>query len=155
MTVKRQSALELLIGLRRRERDQVAGVAAQAQRDAETASSTLRMLDTYRADYESRSPKLSQTATSTLSIQVHEAFVGKLGRAIGEQDALVTHLNERSSQQRAALTDRQQRLRALEMLALKRELEQRKRLAALEQKQTDEFAMQVYARANRPGAHHD
>ncbi|MCX7271633.1 MAG: flagellar export protein FliJ [Burkholderiales bacterium] len=149
--MKRPSAIELLIEMRRRERDRVAGICAQAQRDVDTATGTLRMLTQYRSDYESRAPKNSQGATDTLRVQVHERFVDKLGLAIGEQDNLVGNLSERSEQQQQALSDRQRRLKAMETLALRRETERLKRLESLEQKQTDEFATQAYARARREG----
>jgi flagellar export protein FliJ len=149
--MKRPSAIEMLIEMRRRERDRVAGICAQAQRDVDAATGTLRMLTQYRSDYENRAPKNGQSATDTLRVQVHERFVDKLGLAIGEQDNLVGNLNERSEQQQRALSDRQRRLKAMETLALRRETERLKRLESLEQKQTDEFATQAYARARREG----
>ena len=153
--MKRQPVLGLLIELRRRERDRVAGQAAQSQRDVDAAAGTLRMLNEYRHDYEARSPKAGRASTDTLRVRVHEAFVGKLGRAIGEQDTLLDHLAQRNDAQRLALVERQRRLKALETLALRRETERRKRLESLEQIQTDEFAAQVHARASRQKADHD
>jgi len=153
--LKRQPVLSLLIDLQRRERDRVAGVAAQAQRDVDAAAGTLRMLNDYRNDYEARSPKSGRSATDTLRVRVHEAFVGKLGRAIGEQDTLLAHLAQRNETQRLALVERQRRVKALETLELRRATERRKRLESLEQKQTDEFAAQAYARISRQKADHD
>jgi len=153
--VKRQPVLGLLIDLQRRERDRVAGVAAQAQRDVDAAEGTLRMLNDYRNDYEARSPKAGHAATDTLRVRVHEAFVSKLGRAIGEQDTLIEHLSQRSEVQRLALVERQRKVKALETLAMRRDAERRKRLDSLEQKQTDEFAAQAHARISRQKADHD
>ncbi len=151
----RQTAMSLLIDLRRRERDRVAGIAAQAQRDVDAAASTLKMLGDYRNDYESRSPKAARNPTDTLRVRVHEAFVDKLGRAIGEQDSLLDHLNQRREQQRLALLERQRGLKALETLVSRRESEQLRRQESYEQKQTDEFAAQAYFRTRRTGAKHD
>lgn len=153
--MKRPPVLGLLIELQRRERDRVAGQAAQTQRDVDAAAGTLRMLNDYRNDYEARSPKAGRAPTDTVRVRVHEAFVAKLGRAIGEQDTLLDHLAQRNEAQRLALIERQRRLKALETLALRRETERRKRLESLEQKQTDEFAAQAYARSSRQKADHD
>lgn len=153
--MKARSGLSLLIELRRMERDRVAGVAARGQRDVDSAQNTLQMLHNYKADYERRSPKSEQAATDALRVRVHEAFVGKLGGAIGEQDALLAHLRQRRDEQRAALAEGERRLRALETLAARREAEERKRLERIEQKQTDEFASQAYRRNTKQGNHHD
>ena len=153
--MKARSTLSLLIEMQRRERDRVAGLAAQAQRDVDAAAGTLRMLNEYRNDYEARSPKAHRAPTDTLRVQVHEAFVGKLGRAIGEQDTLLEHLSQRNDAQRLALVERQRRVKALETLDERREAARRKRLDALEQKQTDEFAAQAHARASRQEDDHD
>lgn len=153
--MKRRGSLALLVELSRRERDRVAGIAAQAQRDLDAATKTRRMLGDYRNDYEANAPKGPARHTDALRVRVHEAFVGKLDRAIGEQDALLGHLHGRHEQQRAALSERQRRLKALETLQTRRADEAARRQASNEQKQTDEFAVQAHARTRREGAHDD
>jgi flagellar FliJ protein len=86
---------------------------------------------------------------------VHENFVGKLGQAINQQDALTRSLDDRHRQQLAALAEGERRLKALETLVQRREAAQRRRQESREQKQTDEFAAQAYARATSGSDGHD
>jgi len=141
-----RSPLPLLIELRRRERDRVAGIAAQAQRDADGASATLRMLEGYRLEYRQRGPKAALQQTEVGSVRIHEHFVGKLDAAIDDQAQRVQVLVDRERTQRTALADEQRRLKALEVLQQRRESARRRRLEIAEQKQTDEFAAQAHAR---------
>jgi flagellar export protein FliJ len=145
--VSRRNALPLLIELRRRERDRVATIAAQAQRDTQNAAGTLRMLDGYRLDYMNRSPKTSMQATDPARLQIHDAFVGKLGEAIDDQTSRLRMLSEREAAQRVALAEQERRLKALEILSHRRETERRRRLETLDQKLNDEFAAQAHRRA--------
>ena len=149
--MKQGNALPLLIELRRRERDRVAAIAAQAQRDAQSAAGTLRMLDGYRQDYMTRSPKSATQATDSGRLQIHDAFVGKLGEAIEDQTSRLRLLSEREAAQRAALGEQERRLRALETLSKRRELQRMRRLEAQDQKMNDEFA----ALAHRQAAHRE
>jgi flagellar export protein FliJ len=143
----RRNALALLIELRRRDRDRVAAVAAQAQREARNAAGTLNMLDGYRQDYLTRTPKASTQTTDSGSIQIHDAFVGKLGEAIEDQTSRLRLLSEREAAQRAALVEQERRLRALETLNKQRELQRQRRREALDQKMNDEFAALAHRRA--------
>lgn len=145
--MSRRNALPLLIELRRRERDRVAAVAAQAQRDAQNAAGTLRMLDGYRHDYMARSPKVSTQTTDPGRLQIHDAFVGKLGEAIDDQKGRLGILEQRETVQRAALAEQERRLKALEILSERRESQRRRRLETLDQKMNDEFAALAHRRA--------
>jgi flagellar FliJ protein len=141
-----RASLSLLIELRRRERDRVAGVAAQARREADNATATLRMLEGYLREYRQRAPKALLQPTEASSVRIHEHFVGKLDTAIDDQTQRAKALCEREIAQRAALSEEQRRLKALEVLEQRRESARRRRLEVAEQKQTDEFAAQAFAR---------
>ncbi len=145
----RRAALSFLIELQRRERDRAAGLAARARSDSETANSTLQMLQGYRRDYDTRSPKVARRAFSAVTVGVHERFTGKLDRAIGEQDRLSARLAEASAERETVLAQGQRRLKALETLHERRESALRLRKRRSEQIQTDEFATQVYLRNRR------
>lgn len=153
--MSRPSTLSMLIDMRRRERDRIAGQAAQAQRDRDAAASTLRTLSSYQEDYRQRSPKNARQSTDTGAVRVHETFVGKLGHAIGQQDALTRTLDDRHRQQLVALAEGERRLKALETLVQRREAARRRRQESLEQKQTDEFAAQAHARTTSGSSGHD
>ncbi|MCL4748369.1 MAG: hypothetical protein KJZ83_23595, partial [Burkholderiaceae bacterium] len=84
----RRATLSFLIELQRRERDRVAGLAARARSESESASSTLQMLQGYRRDYDTRSPKVARRAFSAVAVDVHERFTAKLDHANVEQDRL-------------------------------------------------------------------
>jgi flagellar FliJ protein len=145
----RRTTLSFLIELQRRERDRVAALAARARREAESATSTLQMLEDYRRDYDTRSPKVARRAFTATSIGVHERFTGKLDRAIDEQGRLRVRLAEASSEREGDLAQGQRRLKALETLHERREADLRLRTRRAEQIQTDEFATQVYLRNRR------
>jgi flagellar FliJ protein len=145
--VTRRNALPLLIELRRRERDRAAAVAAQAQREAQSAAGTLRMLHGYRQDYLIRSPKSATQATDPGRLQIHDAFVGKLGEAIDDQTSRLRMLSEREMVHRTALGEQERRLKALEILNRRRETQHRLRIEAQDQKLNDEFAALAHRRA--------
>lgn len=149
MSTKRTFAL--LIDLERRGRDGVASVAARARSDADAAGSTLQMLRGYRLDYDARSPKRDGHNFTTTAVRVHEAFTGKLDRAIVEQSRVADQLATVRAERERALAERQRRLKALETLQQRRETAARERAERAEQKLTDEFAQQSFHR-NSPKA---
>lgn len=148
--MKPSRPLELLIEMQRRERDRLAGAAAQAQRDVERAGSTLGMLRNYRQDYDSRSPKTRPAGFTTQGVLLHEGFTRKLDQAIGEQNVMVEHLSGTRDAQEGLLVEQQRKLKALEVLEQRRALEIRQRAERRDQNQTDEFATQSWTRANMP-----
>lgn len=153
--MNRNRTLELLIDLQRRDRDRRAGVAARARREADTAGSTLRMLEGYRSDYDQRAPKRGTRAFDTRTVQVHEAFTGKLDQAIGDQQTLARRLDETAALRETDLAEQQRRLKALETLAERRAQAARLRAQRIEQRQTDEFASQAHLRARTKATRHD
>ena len=149
--MSKQRPLALLIELERRMRDGVAAVAARARHDADAAGSTLQMLRGYRLDYDTRSPKRGAATFTPTAVHVHEAFTGKLDRAIGEQGRLAERLAALRDERERALADRQRRLKALETLQQRRDDSARERVERAEQRQTDEFALQSYLRSKSKG----
>ena len=145
--MKRNATFELLIDLHKRERDRAAKIAAQARRDADAAGSTLQMLQGYRLDYDTKSPTRSLQPINTTKVKVHEKFTARLDTAIGEQDTIREQLTDVSRVREHALNERQRRLKALETVALRRDMAERLRQRLREQKATDEFATQAYLRA--------
>ena len=153
--MSRDRTLELLIELQRRERDRRAGLAARAQRESDTADSTLRMLRGYRADYDLRAPKRGARPFDSGSVRVHEAFTGKLDQAVSEQGILTDRLASVAAQREADLAEQQRRLKALETLVERRENAARLRAQRADQRQTDEFASQAHLRARIEARRHD
>ncbi len=149
--MKRSPALNLLIELERRKRDGEAGVAARARRDADTAGSTLQMLQGYRLDYDTRSPKQGAEVFHTAKVRVHEAFTGKLDLAIDQQAQLAQQLAALRTQREQALAERQRRLKAFETIQARREAAAQQQAQRNDQRQTDEFAAQAYLRLQRRG----
>ncbi len=149
--MKRETTLDLLIELERRERDRVAQVTAQARRESDAAGSTLQMLRGYRLDYDARSPKRGSQDFTTTKVQVHEHFVQRLDRAIDDQHALAGRLDAATQEREAQLLERQRRLKALETLSLRRETLARLAERRSDQRQTDEFAIQAFLRSHGRG----
>ncbi len=149
--MKRSPTLALLIELERRRRDSEAGVAARARREADTAGSTLQMLQGYRLDYDTRSPKQGSEVFHSAKVRVHEAFTGRLDLAIDQQAQLAQQLADLRTQRESALAERQRRLKAFETLQARREASAQQRAQRNDQRQTDEFAAQAYLRLQRKG----
>lgn len=145
----RDDLLGKLIRRYKDERDRAAVEAAAARRDANSATRTLGTLDGYRNDYRTRGPKAALHGTEPWKLGVHEAFMGRLEQAIGEQQTRVEQFDEQLAAKDDALRARQRRLTAFETLQARRRAAQAAREQAQEQKTNDELASRLAATPSR------
>lgn len=137
--------LQLAIEMAERQRDALAQVFAQAQRDVGMGQQQLEQLHSYAQDTEARWSRENMVLSAEL-IRHHYQFVDRLRHAMGMQEGVIANLQRQEGNARAALIQAETRVSGLKKVLEKRKLllvatEQRR-----EQGRMDEMAALVYAR---------
>ncbi len=143
----RRRALDLLIELGRRARDDAAVDVAKATRVQKNERELMQTLERYQNEYRSATPKRQGSATGTAQIESHRRFVDRLDGAVGDQQEREARASEarQASEQALGLVER--RIRTLERLQARRQAAERLREQQIEQKATDEQAALLVRRS--------
>ena len=139
----RPRLLQMLIEHGRRQRDEAAGVSAQAQRASRQAQQVLGTLQEYRRDYDRKAPKARLTAVDPQLLPRHERFVERLDVAVLDQTRQLERLQRDADQHRRQLVAAERRVKAFETLRQRQEGARARRQARQEQFETDELAARL------------
>lgn len=135
-------ALQTLMDVASRERDQAAALLAQAEQALQAQHQQWDQLQAYRADYAQRHPATQGRAAPIDTLRGHQAFMQRLDQALNHQQRVL------QAAQGEAQLRRQQLLQCELRLASVRKLLERRGRAASQaaqrtaQVQTDEAALQ-------------
>ena len=140
--------MALAIELAERQQKEASNRFAQSQRDYGYSKRQLRELEDYLGDSEKRWIKTSQQALGVERLQGQYGFVDRLHQAIGLQEGVLYQLQEKCEQAKKKSQTAEFRLAILQRMMEKKQGLQVRALTRQEQKQTDEFASQQFARAN-------
>lgn len=147
----RPRLLQMLIEHGRRQRDEAAGVSAQAQRASRQARQVLGTLQEYRRDYDRKAPKARLTTIDPQLLPRHERFVERLDVAVLDQTRQLERLQLDAEQRRQQLMAAERRVKAFETLRERQEAARARRQARREQFETDELAARLARGTPIPG----
>jgi flagellar protein FliJ len=139
--------LALAVDLADRQRLLAGKALAQSQRAYGFSQSQLQQLQSYLGDSQSRSVRTGQTLVGGAVLQGHHQFMGRLSLAIGLQEGVLNEVQQELAVAKKASMAAEFRKASLERVMQRRADVQARALARQEQKQSDEFASQSYARA--------
>lgn len=140
--------IALAIDLAERQRKAASNGLVQSQRAYGFSQSQLRQLEDYLGDSEARWLKTSQQTLGVERLQGQYGFVDRLRQAIGLQEGVLDQLQEQCDQAKKKSIAAEFRLAILQRMMEKKLALHARAMTRQEQKQTDEFASQQYARAN-------
>ena len=117
---------------------------------AEEAASRLRLqaeqLQTYRGEYQDRGPTRAGSTAAVELLHCHSRFMQRLEQALGQQTGHLQAAQARVVQLRGALLAHETRVAAVRKLLQRRAQEQRLAAARIEQRRSDEAAVQRHWR---------
>ena len=134
--------LNLAIELQQKKCDELAGQWQLLNQDAIAAKERLNILETYAQDSQARWEKRSRNATPQILMEQHFKVIDKLDSAIRMQKEVVFEKELKCTNIRILWTQAEQRVQILQRYEKRSISQQQAKLLKLEQKQTDEFAIQ-------------
>ncbi len=136
----------LAIDLATRKRDALRQALSQEHAGVARAYEQLNQLEGYAGETDARWINGSVGAVSNELIQHHYQFMGRLQHAIALQRTAIESAEKQQERVRLQLVDAEVRLSGLNQILATREKAIALRMKLREQKQTDEFAANLYAR---------
>lgn len=129
-----------------RRRDEAVLQLMQARKNLDFGRHQLLQLQDYVGEKDARFLSPQKNGFSSEVVRHHYQFMGRLQHAIGLQCNMVVQLEERLSQAQDSLMNAEIRLQGLRKVVQLRQAEIQQRKDRFEQRQTDEFSNQQYAR---------
>lgn len=139
--------LALAVDLAEQQRLLAGKALAQSQRAYGFSQSQLQQLQSYLGDSQSRSVRTGQTLVGGVLLQGHHQFMGRLSLAIGLQEGVLNDVRQQLTAAKQASMAAEFRKASLDRVMRRRADVQARAVDRQEQKQSDEFASQRYARA--------
>ena len=106
----------------------------------------------YRTDYRSRGPAKTGLATGIEALRRHTEFMQRLEQAISQQAVALQNAEATAAQQRTDLVAQEMRVASARKLLERRNAELRRAHSRLEQRRTDEAALQQLWRRHSDNA---
>jgi flagellar FliJ protein len=139
-------SVQLAIDLATRNRDALMLALSSERSRVASANDQLNQLEGYAAETDARWIGGSAGAVSNELIQHHYQFMARLQHAIALQRATIVNAEQQQERVRSQLVSAEVRLSGLNQILAIREKAIALRIKRREQKQTDEFAANRYAR---------
>ena len=140
------AALHTLLEHAERQRDEAHSALLQAEDHLRRLQNQEEQLLAYREDYRQRHPALGGRSTSIELLRCHEGFMQRLDQALQQQRVQVQHAEHRGTQLRADLVAQETRVASVRKLLERRGAQVQQLAARLDQRRSDETAMQQYRR---------
>ena len=134
--------LNLAIELQQKKRDELAGQWQLLNQDAIAAKERLNLLEIYAQDSQARWEKRSRNATPQILMEQHFKVIDKLDSAIRMQKVVLLEKELKCTNKRLLWNQAEQRVLILQRYQKLCISQKQLKLMRLEQKQTDEFAIQ-------------
>jgi len=139
-------ALDHLIEDAAKSRDQAGRELAEQHRTERQLQDQIATLNTYHSEYRQRLQRAMADGVSLNTIRDYQQFLRSLDDAIKQTETQLTQQRRSVVHSRKNLADRQGKLSSFDTLAERRKHQERSRQARVEQKQSDEFINNAYAR---------
>ena len=140
------AALDTLLELAVRQRDEALASLLRAEEDARRARLQAEQLRTYRVDYHERGPTRAGATAPIELLHCHRGFMQRLDQALAQQRGQLQGLEARVVQLRGALLALETRVASVRKLLDRRAQEQRRIAARHEQRRSDDAAVQRHWR---------
>jgi len=134
--------LNTLLEHAERERDAAMAALQQVEAESRRQRQQMEQLQAYHADYTLRTPGLGGRAAPIEQLRSHHAFMQRLVQALSQQQQQVVAAEGPVARQRQHLLEREMRVASVRKLVERRQQEQARSSARLEQNRSDEAAMQ-------------
>lgn len=135
-------ALQSILEHAERQRDDSLALVQQAEETCRRAQLQWQQLHGYRADTEARAPGRGGRVSAIELLHCHRAFTQRLDQALAQQAATLQAADAQLLQQRQLLLQRETRVAAVRKLVQRRQADQQRGQARLEQNRSDEAATQ-------------
>lgn len=138
--------IQLAIDAATRNRDSLIRALSQERSSVAQANEQMNQLEGYAAETDARWIGGQAGAVSNALLEHHYQFMGRLQQAIVLQRTAISHAEQQQERVRLLLVSAEVRLSGLNQILALREKAIALRMKRREQKQTDEFAANLYAR---------
>ena len=146
--MKRLALLHTLLDREKKRRDEQMAQVRNAVANVEAQQQQADSLTTYRSEYcQKWSAKFQQAAPMEI-LRSYHGFLSRLDQAIGQQQSVVEHAQRMVDVQRQRLIEREIRVATVERLIKRREAMLAKIADRRDQKNLDELAQRLSARAH-------
>ena len=135
-------ALNTLLEIAERERDQAAAALAQVERQLRAQQQQWDQLQAYQADYLKRAPAHGGRSAPIEVLRCHQGFMGRLDQAITHQQRVLNAAQAEVQLRRQTLLQRETRLASVRKLMQRRATAATHAADRADQRQTDEAALQ-------------
>lgn len=140
------TALHTLLEHAVRQRDDALAALLQAEEAARRLRQQAEQLHAYRGEYHERGPTRAGSTAPVELLHCHRNFMQRLDQALGQQTGHLQAAEARVVQLRGALLALETRVASVRKLLERRAQEQRRVAARLEQRRSDEAAVQRHWR---------
>ncbi len=148
--MKQPSSLDLLVNVSETAADRAAQQLACANRDLDQARKRLDVLERFQIEYESRFAEALAAGTYASLIANYRTFLAQLGRAIEEQQRVVAQCDMSRGVRERDWRQQKHRVKSFEVLMQRSQAELAQAAARKEQYQTDERAISLWQRKQKP-----
>lgn len=140
-------ALTTLLEREQEERDRVRVRLRDAQLQADHALAQARQLQQYRAEYGQRWTQQFRQGGTIELVQCYQSFMQRLEQAVAQQQQLADQAAMRLESFRDAVRECEMRVASVRKLIERRERQKQRVAERADQRQSDESAQQLHARA--------
>ena len=135
-------SLQTLLSHAEHERDEALAALLQAEEAGRRLHQQWQQLQDYHADYAARAPTLGGRAAPIDTLRSHHAFMQRLDQALAQQQGVLQAAELRLMLQRQALLALEIRVASVRKLQERRLHETQRGAHRLEQRRSDDFAVQ-------------
>lgn len=136
------TTLQLVLAHAERQRDEVLADMLKADETVRRLRAQADQLAAYRSEYRARGPASTGQTTSIDALRRHADFMQRLEQAVGQQALSLEAAEIGAAHQRTELVAQEMRVASARKLLERRTAEQQRAQARLEQRRTDEAALQ-------------
>lgn len=136
------TTLQLVLTHAERQRDQALAAMLQADEAVRRLRSQAEQLLAYRTEYRARGPASTGQSTPIDALRRHQEFMQRLEHALSQQAFALEAAESGAAQHRSELVVRELRVASARKLLERRVAEQHRAQSRLEQRRTDEAALQ-------------
>jgi flagellar FliJ protein len=146
------NTLHLVLAHAERQRDEAMAAMLRADEAVRRLRTQADQLIAYRSDYRARGPASTGLATGIDALRRHADFMQRLEQAVTQQALSLEAAERTASHLRTELVAQEMRVASSRKLLARRSAEQQRAQARLEQRRTDEAALQQLWRRHAESA---
>jgi flagellar protein FliJ len=136
------TTLHLVLAHAERQRDEALAAMLLADETVRRLRTQADQLEAYRSEYRARGPASTGVATGIDALRRHADFMQRLEQALAQQALSLQSAQANAARQRTELVAQEMRVASARKLLERRTAEQQRAQTRLEQRRTDEAALQ-------------